>query len=66
MATIDINNKGRMYTEEQLQVIKDYQTIYNRLRILSAQMADMQEETNDLIETLDKMRLKENNNNNNG
>lgn len=63
----DLNtNQNKTYTEEQVQQIKEYQTIHNRLRVLKAQMSEIQEETNDLIETLDKMRLKENKENNNG
>ena len=37
-----------------------------RLKILKAQMAEIQDETHDLIETLDKMRIKDNKNKNNG
>jgi|TARA_B110000977_G_C10730596_1_gene358881 hypothetical protein len=46
--------------EQQLQV-KDYQKVYMRLKILKAQMSDIQEETADLIETLGKMRNKDKN-----
>jgi hypothetical protein len=63
----DLNtNQNKTYTEEQVQQIREYQMIHNRLRVLKAQMSEIQEETNDLIETLDKMRLKENKENNNG
>ena len=63
----DLNtNENKTYTEEQVQQIREYQMIHSRLRVLKAQMAEIQDETNDLIETLDKMRLKENKENNNG
>ena len=37
-----------------------------RLRLLKSQMSDIQDETHDLIDELDKMRLKENKNKDNG
>lgn len=60
MATIDPNKEAKTYTEKELNTIQEYQQIHTRLRILKAQMADIHDETNDLIETLDQMRLKEN------
>jgi len=63
MEDIEPKKEVKTYTEEQLQTIKDYQQIHARLRVLKSQMADIQDETNDLIETLDKMRLKEKNKN---
>lgn len=47
-------------TEQKLQV-RDYQKVYMRLKILKSQMADIQDETADLIETLEKMRNKDKN-----
>jgi len=66
MATIDPNKQDKTYTEHELNMIQEYQQIHARLRILKAQMADIHDETNDLIETLDQMRLKENKQNTNG
>lgn len=66
MATIDPNKQTKTYTEQELNTIQEYQQIHARLRILKAQMADIHDETNDLIETLDRMRLKENKQNTNG
>ena len=43
--------------EQQLQV-RDYQKVYMRLKILKSQMAEIQDETADLIDTLEKMRNK--------
>jgi len=63
MEDIDPKKEVKTYTEEQLQTIKEYQQIHARLRVLKSQMADIHDETNDLIETLDKMRLKEKNKN---
>lgn len=53
-------------SEKQKERMQDYQKIFGRLRILKSQMAEIQEETNDLIETLEKMRIKDNKNKNNG
>ena len=66
MAKIDQKQSDKLYTEEQLQQIKEYEKIHARLRVLKSQMAEIQDETEDLIETLDKMRLKENKENTNG
>jgi|SaaInl5LU_22_DNA_1037371.scaffolds.fasta_scaffold175724_2 predicted nuclease with TOPRIM domain len=66
MAKIDPKQSDKLYTEEQLQQIKEYAKIHARLRVLKSQMAEIQDETEDLIETLDKMRLKENKENTNG
>lgn len=48
-------------TAEQKLKVRDYQKLYMRLKVLKSQMADIQEETHDLIETLDKMRNKDKN-----
>lgn len=53
-------------TADQREKVKEYQMIHNRLRILKSQMAEIQEETHELIETLQKLRLKDNKNTNNG
>lgn len=53
-------------TTEQLKQVQEYQKLHMRLKVLKAQMAEIQEETHDLIETLDKMRIKDNKNKNNG
>jgi septation ring formation regulator EzrA len=53
-------------SKEQLDKVQEYQKIHMRLRLLKSQMADIQEETHDLIEELDKMREKENKNKDNG
>ena len=52
------------YTEEQLAKIKEYQQIHMRLRILKMQMEDIKEETHDLLESLNGMRIQDNKNNN--
>lgn len=44
---------------EELSQVKDYQKIHSRIRVLKAQMDEIKEETHDLIETLEKMRLKD-------
>ena len=49
-------------TTEQLKQVQEYQKLHMRLKILKAQMAEIQDETHDLIETLDKMRIKDNKN----
>lgn len=53
-------------SQSELDDVKKYQTIYGRLKFLQAQMDEIQDETNDLIETLEKMRIKNNKNKNNG
>lgn len=53
-------------TTEQLKQVQEYQKLHMRLKVLKAQMAEIQDETHDLIETLDKMRIKDNKNKNNG
>lgn len=54
---MEINKKdSKKFTENQLYKITEYQKIHTRLKILKFQMSDIQEETHDLIETLDKMR----------
>jgi hypothetical protein len=45
-------------TQEQREKIKEYQMIHTRLRILKSQMAEIQEETHELIENLEKLRQK--------
>ena len=49
-------------TPEQRDQVREYQKIHNRLRVLKMQMTEIQEETHDLLEILEKLRLKENNN----
>jgi len=41
--------------------VLDYQKVYMRLKILKSQMAEIQDETADLIDTLEKMRNKDKN-----
>jgi len=53
-------------TQEQLEKIQDYQRIHARLRILRAQMDEIKDETHDLIETLEKLRIQENKQDSNG
>lgn len=53
-------------TEEQLAKVKEYQNLHNRLRILKAQMSEIHEETQEILETLEQLRLKDNKNTNNG
>lgn len=53
-------------TNVQKERVEEYQKIFGRLRILKAQMSEIQDETTDLIETLEKMRIKDNKNNDNG
>jgi hypothetical protein len=45
-------------TEEQREQVLDYQKVFSRLSILKNQMSDIQEETTDLLEVLEKMRIK--------
>lgn len=49
-------------TPNQRDQVREYQKIHNRLRVLKMQMTEIQEETHDLLEILEKLRLKENNN----
>lgn len=49
-------------TPEQRDQVREYQKIHNRLRVLKMQMTEIQEETHDLLEILEKLRLKEKNN----
>lgn len=51
-------------TAEEREKIKEYQKIHTRLRILKSQMSEIQEETHELIETLEKLRLKDKNEDN--
>tara|TARA_R110000803_G_scaffold210253_1_gene281588 strand:+ start:986 stop:1183 length:198 start_codon:yes stop_codon:yes gene_type:complete len=53
-------------SNEQLIKVQKYQEIHMRLRLLKSQMSDIQDETHDLIDELDKMRVKENKNKDNG
>lgn len=53
-------------TADQREKVKEYQMIHNRLRILKSQMSEIQEETHELLETLQKLRLKDNKNTDNG
>lgn len=50
------------YTEEQQARIKEYKQIHMRLRLLKMQMEDIKDETHDLLETLNNMRVQDNNN----
>lgn len=47
-------------TQEQRNKIREYQKIHTRLRVLKAQMSEIQEETHELLETLEHLRLKDN------
>lgn len=66
----EINNSGDEITQnltpEQLARVQEYQRLHTRLRVLKMQMNDIQEETHDLLETLNKMRIKDNKNESNG
>ena len=53
-------------SNEQLIKVQKYREIHKRLRLLKSQMSDMQDETHDLIDELDKMRVNENKNKDNG
>lgn len=53
-------------TAEQREKIKEYQKIHTRLRILKSQMTEIQEETHELIESLEKLRATDKNNEDNG
>jgi len=46
--------------------VKEYQKLHMRLKVLKSQMSDIQDETHDLIDTLEKMRAKENKDKDNG
>lgn len=59
---INQNDLTKGLSHEELERVQDYQRIHNRLRILRAQMDEIKEETHDLIETLDKLRLQDKNN----
>jgi len=56
----DLNN----LTAEQQQKVKEYQKIHMRLRLLKMQMEDIKDETHNLLETLNSMRVEDNKNNN--
>jgi hypothetical protein len=45
-------------TPEQQVQLRDYQKVFMRLKILKSQMSDIQDETSDLLQTLEKMRTK--------
>jgi septation ring formation regulator EzrA len=53
-------------SKEQLIKVQKYQEIHMRLRLLKSQMSDIKDETHDLIDELDKMRVNENKNKDNG
>lgn len=53
-------------SKDELIKVQEYQKIHMRLRLLKSQMAEIQDETHNLIETLDKMRSNENKNKDNG
>ena len=53
-------------TQEQKLKVSEYQKVFMRLKILKSQMSEIQEETTDLIDTLEKMRNQDKNNENNG
>lgn len=53
-------------TQEQKLKVSEYQKVFMRLKILKSQMSEIQEETADLIDTLEKMRNQDKNNENNG
>jgi len=50
-------------TDEQRAKIEEYKKIHMRLRLLKMQMEDIKEETHDLLETLNHMRVQDNKNN---
>lgn len=60
--SINKDDLTKNLSAEELKKVQEYQNIHNRLRILRSQMDEIKEETHDLIETLDKMRTKENKN----
>jgi len=51
-------------TAEQKVQLRDYQKVFMRLKVLKSQMSDIQDETTDLLQTLDKMRTKNKDENN--
>jgi len=51
-------------TAEQKVQLRDYQKVFMRLKVLKSQMSDIQDETTDLLQTLDKMRIKNKDENN--
>ena len=57
---MDLNDIQREFSQSELENIKKYKAIHSRLKFLQSQMDEIQDETNDLIETLDKMRIKDN------
>jgi hypothetical protein len=50
-------------TDAQRAKIEEYKKIHMRLRLLKMQMEDIKEETHDLLETLNHMRVQDNKNN---
>jgi hypothetical protein len=50
-------------TDEQRAKIEEYKKIHMRLRLLKMQMEDIKEETHELLETLNHMRVQDNKNN---
>jgi len=55
---IDPKKITKDLTPEQQVQLRDYQKVFMRLKILKSQMSDIQDETSDLLQTLEKMRTK--------
>lgn len=66
MSNLDPKKLIEDLSKDELIKVQKYQEIHMRLRLLKSQMADIQDETHDLIDQLDKMRAKENKNKDNG
>jgi len=66
MSNLDPKKLIEDLSKDELLKVQKYQEIHMRLRLLKSQMADIQDETHDLIDQLDKMRAKENKNKDNG
>ena len=63
---IDSKKLTKDLSKDQLIKVQEYQKIHSRLQLLKSQMAKIQQETHELMETLNNMRAKENKNKDNG
>jgi prefoldin subunit 5 len=63
---IDSKKLTKDLSKDQLIKVQEYQKIHSRLQSLKSQMAKIQQETHELMETLNNMRAKENKNKDNG
>lgn len=65
-SNINTDDLTKNLSPEQQARVHTYQKIHSRLKILRIQMDDIKDETQDLIETLEKLRIEDKNNIDNG